>query len=105
MVEGDYFQSRLRRVRAYCFDDLRTLMHQARADAAAGRGKAHADLADALNALHGVMNRAFTLREQERNGSMTVGEYLADPEPVGAEEAVSALNIAAQALVAIEKPI
>ena len=99
------FQSRLERVKAYRFGELRALMHQARADAVAGRGKAHADLAGALLSLHGVMDREFSLGELERDGSMTVGEYVADPDRVGADEAASAVNIAAQALVTLEKPI
>ncbi len=104
VVEGDDFRSKLQRVRAYRLDELRPLMHQARAVVEAkadpDRSAAHTAYAGALNALSQLMRLRLSQNEEDEDGSLTVGEFLPDDKKREIEEQV---NIAAQALVVIWK--
>ncbi len=104
VVEGDDFRSRLQRVQAYRLDELRPLMHQARAvvevEADPDRSAAYTAYADALNALSQLMRLSLSQDAQDVDGSLTVGAFLPDDKKREIEEQV---NIAAQALVVIWK--
>ena len=107
MSTHDWFSSKRDIVLGYRFDELVFLTVQARTDAEGepdpDRVAEYRKLADALDALRGVILRAFGTGALEEDGSLTVGEYLAAPDPVGAEEAGGAVTAAAFALVALEE--
>ena len=107
MSTHDWFSSKRDIVLGYRFDVLRFLTVQAREDAEdesdPDRQAEYHKLGDALNALYGVILRAFSTGALEEDSSLTVGEYLAAPDPEGAEKAAGAVNRAAFALVALEE--
>ncbi len=107
MSSHDWFSSKRDIVLGYRIDELRFLTDKAKADAEGepdpDRVAAYRKLRDALNALYGVILRAFSTGALEEDGSLTVGEYLAAPDPEGAEEAGGAVTAAAFALVALEE--